>query len=277
MSVQAPNKKQRIRVKPLNKQSIVMTITLIVLTALTIYAFTIFDYGEKGIVAGFKQTFTDLYKMFFEPEFEHFTFFEALKEVGITLGLAVLTTVIGAMIAFVLSLFAARNLSKTWISNIIKAIVAFIRAVPTVLWVLIFAVAAGLGSVAAVLGMTFHSVGYLIKAFSEAFEEINEGTIEALKASGANWWQIVFQAVVPSTISYIISWTFLRFELNFTVAVAMGAAAGAGGIGYQLFMASGYYFNIREVGSITYFILFIAVIMELIATRMKIKIHVGDY
>lgn len=31
----------------------------------------------------------------------------------------------------------------------------------------------------------------------------------------------------------------MRFEINFTNAVAMGAAAGAGGIGYDLFMASG--------------------------------------
>jgi phosphonate transport system permease protein len=268
---------KNIRVKPINKQSIVMTVTMVTLLLLTIYGFTIFDYGEKSVIEGFKQIGADVYKMFFEPKLKHFTFMEAIKDVGITLGLAVLTTVIGAVIAFFLSLLAANNLSKTWVSSIIKAIVAFIRAVPTVLWVLIFAVAAGLGSVAAVLGMTFHSVGYLIKAFSEAFEEIDKGTIEALKATGANWWQTVFQAVVPSTTSYIISWTFLRFELNFTVAVAMGAAAGAGGIGYQLFMASGYYFNIREVGSITYFILIIAIIMEIIATRMKVKIHVGNY
>ena len=44
--------------------------------------------------------------------------------------------------------------------------------------------------------MTFHTVGYLIKAYSEAFEELDEGIIEALKASGANWWQIVFQALL---------------------------------------------------------------------------------
>ena len=48
---------------------------------------------------------------------------------------------------------------------------------------------------------------------------------------------------------------FLRFEINFGVAVAMGAAAGAGGIGFELFMASGFYFDLREVGFITYMIL----------------------
>jgi phosphonate transport system permease protein len=103
--------------------------------------------------------------------------------------------------------------------------VAFIRAVPTVLWVLIFAVGPGLGSVAAVMGMTFHSFGYLLKAYSESFEQIDVEIIEALKASGANIMQIVTRAVIPSSMGSIVSWTFMRFEINFTNAVAMGAAA----------------------------------------------------
>jgi phosphonate transport system permease protein len=49
----------------------------------------------------------------------------------------------------------------------------------------------------------------------------------------------------------------------------MGAAAGAGGIGYDMFMASGFYYDIREVGVITYFILIIAIVLELGATKVK--------
>ncbi|MFJ7937455.1 carbon-phosphorus lyase complex subunit PhnI [Peribacillus sp. NPDC096622] len=160
--------------------------------------------------------------------------------------------------------------------SIIKGSVALIRAVPTVLWVLIFAVAAGLGSVAAVIGMTFHSISYLVKAYSESFEEIDKGAIEALQASGANWWQIVFQVIIPSSITYIISWTFMRFEINFAVAVAMGAAAGAGGIGFDMFMASGFYFDLSEIGAITYFILIIAICLEIFATQIKRKLQVSS-
>ena len=74
---------------------------------------------------------------------------------------------------------------------------------------------------------------------------------------------------LPSTFTYLLSWVFLRFEINFGVAVAMGAAAGAGGIGFELFMASGFYFDLREVGFITYAILIIAFILEVISTRLK--------
>lgn len=53
---------------------------------------------------------------------------------------------------------------------------------------------------AAVIGLTFHSFAYLTKVYAESMEEVDEGTIEALRASGAGFWQIVFQAVLPASI-----------------------------------------------------------------------------
>lgn len=263
------NTSKKINIRPLNKVSLIMNATLISLAVLTIYGFMTFDYKNISIFEALAQTFYNLRIMFFEPHLKYFTLGEAFYQLAVTLGLAFLTTIIGAVISVFLGLFSAENLSSRKVSHIIKNFVAIIRAVPTVLWVLIFAVAAGLGSVAAVIGMTFHSVGYLVKAYSESFEEIDHGVIEALKASGANWWQIVFQAVIPSSITYMLSWTFMRFEINFAVAVAMGAVAGAGGLGFELFMASGHYFDLREVGMITYFVLITAFVLEAISTKMK--------
>lgn len=196
------------------------------------------------------------------------------KVLLMTLALGFLTTIFGSIIALILGLFAARNLTNKIVSNSLKAFIAVIRAVPTILWVLIFAIGDGLGAVAAVIGMSFHTVGYLLKAYSESFEELDEGVIDALKASGANWFTIVFQAILPSSITYILSWTFIRFEINFAVAVAIGAAAGAGGIGFNLFMSAGYFFDMRGIGYITYLILFVALIMEMLATKLKGKYHI---
>ncbi|PUB09627.1 ABC transporter permease subunit [Paenisporosarcina sp. OV554] len=259
----------RITIKSGNKVERVMSGTLTVLTALTIMAFIFFDYTGLDLGEAFPATVYNLKTMFLEPTLSHFSWGEAFYQVGITLGLAFLATILGAVIAFFLALMAATNLSKEWVSKTIRIVVAFIRAVPTVLWVLIFAIAAGLGSEAAVLGMLFHSIAYLVKAFSESFEEVDQGILEALRATGANWWHIVTHAVLPSTFTYLLSWTFLRFEINFAVAVAMGAAAGAGGIGFELFMASGFYFDLREVGFITYMILVLAIVLEIMSTRLK--------
>jgi len=258
-----------IRLRLWTADTIALTLTLGVLSALTVWGFFFLDFRGVDVGQGFAKTISDLGTMFFSPSAQHFTLVEALYGLAVTLALGLLTTVIGAVPALVLGLFAARNLGPAWLSWLLRGFVAFIRAVPTVLWVLIFAVGAGLGAVAAVVGMTFHSFGYLLKAYSEAFEEIDDGTIEALKASGASWVAIVTQAVIPSSLGALTSWTFLRFEINFTTAVAMGAAAGAGGVGFDLFMAAGYYFNIREVGALTWGILLTAVVLEWGATRLR--------
>lgn len=259
----------RISIKSGNKVERVMKGTVLVLFVLTILAFASFNYSGLDLTTAIPETAYNLKVMFLEPALSHFTWGEAFYQVGITLGLAFLSTILGAVLAFFLALMAATNLSNKWISKTVRILVAIVRAVPTVLWVLIFAIAAGLGSEAAVLGMLFHSIAYLVKAFSEAFEEIDKGILEALTATGANWWHIVTHAVLPSTFTYLLSWTFLRFEINFSVAVAMGAAAGAGGIGFELFMASGFYFDMREVGFITYMILILAIVLELTSTRLK--------
>lgn len=261
----------KIKIKGKDASQRYVNVTLWVLAILTALGFATFDYKGIDIIKASIETVANMKTMFFEASLTHFTFTDAVYQMGVTISLAFLTTLIGAAIALILGLFAAKNLSTPLASNVIKGIVSFIRAVPTVLWVLIFAVTAGLGSEAAVIGMTFHTIGYLIKAYSEAFEEIDKGTIEALKASGAGWWQIVFQAVLPSSISYILVWTFMRFEINFTNGVAMGAAAGAGGIGFELFMASNFYFNVREVGFITIAVLACAILLETFSTKVKVK------
>lgn len=257
------------------KETIALRGTLGALLLISVYAFLTFDYKNVVLWDGMVKTLQTFRVVFFEAHVSHFSFVKGLYQVLITLGLAFLTTLFGAIISLVLGLLAAQNLTSRRVAQVIRGFVALIRAVPTVLWVLIFAVTAGLGSVAAVVGMTFHSVGYLVKAYSESFEEIDGGVIEALKASGASWWQIVFQAVIPSCISYMISWTFMRFEINFGVAIAMGAAAGAGGIGYEMFMASGFYFDLREVGVITYYVLAFAILLELMAIRLKRNLRIA--
>lgn len=266
------DRKGNIRIKAHNNKQDIIHATLTMLALLTIYAFITFEYKQLNYLEAFSESALNIFTMFTQPIAYHFTFMESISQLMITVALAMLTTVLGSIVALVLGLLAAKNLTNAKVSNKIKGFVAFIRAVPTVLWVLIFAVSAGLGSVAAVIGLSFHSVGYLIKCYSEAFEEIDYGVIEALKASGANWWQIIFQAVLPASITYLLAWTFIRFEINFINAVAMGAAAGAGGIGYELFMAGNFYYNIREIGYIVYLVLAFTLVLEFCSNRLKASI-----
>lgn len=287
MNVVERNRSGRIKIHRPSSAKLWLNVVLIVLVLITLYGFIVIDTGGVDLGKTTLETLDYFGTMFARPRgvASHFeasadtagaVLLAGLRVVLVTLALAFLTTIVGGLVALVLALFAARNLTNARTSNIIKGFVAAIRAVPTVLWVLIFAIGTGLGSVAAIFGMSFHTIGYLMKAYSESFEELDEGVLEALRASGANWFQVVFQAILPSSITYLVSWTFIRFEINFAVAVAMGAAAGAGGIGYQLFMAAGYFYDIREIGFITYLILAVALLMELVATRLKSKYRLHE-
>lgn len=267
------NRRGKIKITAKSKSSRAIRLTLIALLLLTVYAFVSFDYKNIQFAEAVAATGNNVKVLFGQPRLTYNSLSGALHALLVTFSLGVLSTIIGAAIAVFGALFCAKNISRPATANVIKSIVAFIRAVPTILWVLIFTVAAGLGSAAAVVGLTFHSVAYLIKAYSESIEEMDEGAIEALKASGASFWQIVFQAILPSSLSYMTAWTFLRFEINFTNAIAVGAAAGAGGIGYDLFMAGSFYFDLRELGFITYIVVIAVILLEMAATKVKATVR----
>lgn len=266
-----PNKEDvKVGKKDHSRTYIMMTLLILVILTGMAYGQILsedIDWGEAIV-----KTWNNLTTMFAQANFQNITFDHALKQLGITFALSVITTVLSAIVSFFLSLVAAENIVGGFWGRLVRTLVSFIRAVPTVLWVLIFA-RVTLGAEAAVMGISFHSVGYLVKAYAESIEEMHPGKIEALKSTGATWWQIITQAIVPMTISSMVAWTFIRFEINYMTALAMGAAAGAGGLGYDLFMAGSFYYNVKEVGAITLLIIVTTIVLELtsVAIRKRLK------
>lgn len=272
----------KIRLTSSSNRNVSVQVTLVVLVTLTVVTFLRMGYGTVDLVQATRQALADFWAMMAQPALDppygagHFTWGTVLESAVITLAITAITTVISGIVSFFLALAASENLSSPAVSNVVKGVVAIIRSIPTILWVLVFTVAIGLGSEAAVLGISFHSIAYLTKSYSESFEEIDAGVIEALRASGASFWQVVFQAIVPATITKIISWTFIRLEINFTNAVAVGAFAGAGGIGFQLYQAGSRYYNLHEVGVIVYVCLVAAFVLEFVSVRLRRRYILND-
>lgn len=272
----------KIRLTSSSNRNVSVQVTLVVLVALTVVTFLRMGYGTVDLVQATRQALADFWAMMAQPALDppygagHFTWGTVLESAVITLAITAITTVISGIVSFFLALAASENLSSPAVSNVVKGVVAIIRSIPTILWVLVFTVAIGLGSEAAVLGISFHSIAYLTKSYSESFEEIDAGVIEALRATGASFWQVVFQAIVPATITKIISWTFIRLEINFTNAVAVGAFAGAGGIGFQLYQAGSRYYNLHEVGVIVYVCLVAAFVLEFVSVRLRRRYILND-
>jgi phosphonate transport system permease protein len=254
----------------MSKPNTILAVVAIILTLTTVYAFVSMDYGKVSLFDALLKTLRYFCTMIFEPRLSgHFSFGVLVEGLFITIAIAVLATLGGSVIAFVLGLFAAVNLSTHIVSNAIKMVMAAARAVPTIIWILVFSVAIGLGPEAAVVGMLFHGVAYLVKAYSESFEEVDAGVLEALRATGATWWQMIAHGVIREKLNEILSWTFLRFEINFATAVAVACIAGSGGIGYELYLAGYFYVDPHEIGLIVYLCFTVSAVLEVLATNLR--------
>ena len=270
-------KSGRIKIRKLDKARIWTRILLASLFVITIFGLTTMDFGTMTLGQAIPDFASNLGRIFLQPRLSHRVQLSNLVgDVAITLGLAIVATTLGAIVSFFFSLLAARNLSPKRVTQVVRATMSFIRAIPAILWVLIFALAIGLGAEAAIVGLVFQGIAFLTKAYSETIEEIDYGVIEALKASGATWWQIVFQAVVPSCLTAMLSWTFIRLESNFGHAIVVGAAAGAGGIGFQLVLSGSMQMDMREVGVIIYLLIAVSVVFELISMKLRSRLLVKN-
>ncbi len=109
-------------VKPLNRSSQTMRTALLVLSVLTIYALFTIDYKSVDMPRAFADTISNFKTIFSRPYSHRFSFWEALYEVLVTLGLAFLTTLFGTVIALFLGLLAAQNLSPKRVTNWSKAL-----------------------------------------------------------------------------------------------------------------------------------------------------------
>ncbi|WP_281699596.1 PhnE/PtxC family ABC transporter permease [Cetobacterium somerae] len=188
-----------------------------------------------------------------------------------TFGLAFLSTILGLLIGGVLALFSARNLSNKWLSDIIRGSSAAVRAVPTFLIVLLCISIYGMTGTSAVIGMTFHSTVFFVKVLGETFEEVEEGTLEGIKASGGSWLNLIHAVVIPSSINKIVAWSAFRLEINFGVAVIMGPfAAVKNSLGSDLKKAVSTY-NFTEI-FFTIGVIFITMyVLQYLADRLKRK------
>lgn len=101
----------KIKIKVWGKTQIVMLTTFLSLFVLTVYGFLTFDYKGISIVQATVDTLYNLKVMFLQPAFSHFALMDAVVQVGLTLGLGFLSTLLGAVLSLFIALFAAKNLS----------------------------------------------------------------------------------------------------------------------------------------------------------------------
>lgn len=157
-----------------------------------------------------------------------------INAVVLTVMIAVSAGTIGSLCAYTASIAMSNQTGKiTFLKHLTRTTATLIRNVPSTIWAILLLMAFWYGEFLALLVMTLGTFGFNARIYSDMIDESNSHSIEALKASGANYWQVIAQAVIPETLPTAISWTLYAIELNIRSATIIGMLAG-GGIGYLI-------------------------------------------
>jgi phosphonate transport system permease protein len=195
----------------------------------------------------------------------------AIVQVIETIYIAFLATVIAVPASFILSFLSARNIMTGPYSFVVYVILRtflnITRSVEPLIWALIFTVWVGVGPFAGMLALMIHSVASLAKQFSEIIEDVNDGPIEAIRATGAGRIQVVWFAIVPQVVMPFISFVIYRWDTNVRMATVI-ALVGGGGIGTLLIKYQGQAMW-PEVGCIIFVIAAAVWLMDLASAYIR--------
>jgi phosphonate transport system permease protein len=177
---------------------------------------------------------TPLLALFFPPAWSDVP--SLLQPILVTMVLAISATVLGTLFSFPCALAASSNIAPRWLRLTTRCIIGFERGLPEIVLLLFAVVAIGLGALPGLIALSISSVGMLAKLLADATEEIEPQLLESISVTGASHWQMIRYAVLPQILPSLLANALFRFEVNVRAAVLLGAV-GAGGIGYELYIA----------------------------------------
>lgn len=150
--------------------------------------------------------------------------------------IAVLATVFGVLLSLPLGLLAARNLLPGWVAWPARAVIALCRSFHPVIVAILFVKAVGFGALAGVLALIVASMGFISKLFAEAIEEMSMKQVEAVRATGAGFLNVLVMGVLPQVMARFVGFGAYQLDSNLRNSTMVGIVGG-GGIGAALFTA----------------------------------------
>jgi len=183
--------------------------------------------------------------LYFPPNFTNYQ--DLFEGIWVTIALSVAAGTIGSALAYATAIGMSKRTGRIPLVKVLLRVVAtFLRNVPAAIWAIVLLMAFWFGEFLALLVMSIGTFGFNARLFSDMIDETNHGSIEALEATGATYWQIIFQSVFPETLPVAISWTLYAIETNIRSATIIGILAG-GGIGHLI----GIYKHFRRFDELT--------------------------
>jgi phosphonate transport system permease protein len=190
-----------------------------------------------------------------------------VREMWVTIQVAIWGTVLSIGLAIPFSLLCATNIAPAWISFPVRRAMDMLRAVNELVLGTAFLVAVGPGPLAGVLALPLHHTGVLAKLFSEAVEAVDQPPIEGVRATGGTRLQEIVWGVMPQVGPLWTSFALYRFESSARSATVLGLI-GAGGIGQVLFDNINS-FNYARVSAIALIIIGAVILIDMTSAALR--------
>ena len=196
---------------------------------------------------------------------------ETIRPLVETVQMAVIASVIGCSIGLPVAMLASRvstpNALVLWLD---RSILAVIRAVPDIMYALIFVSALSVGPLPGVLALILFNIGIIGKLLSETIDGIDPGPLEAATAAGGSRLLVNRWAVLPQVLPNYVAYVLYTFELNIRASAVIGLV-GAGGIG-QLLQTQRRFFNYDNQLMIIIELFALVVVIEIVSVWLRRKL-----
>jgi phosphonate transport system permease protein len=184
-----------------------------------------------------------------------------------SLEIAVLASVFGILVSLPLGLLAARNLMPAYVTWPVRFLISVSRSFHPVIVGILFVKAIGFGPLAGVLTLSVASVGFIGKLFTEAIEEISLRQVEAVRATGASFANVLIFGVIPQVTARFVGFSMYQFDSNLRNSTILGIV-GAGGIGGTL-LAAFQRFDYSIVCAIVIVMIALIMVGELVSEQVR--------
>ena len=172
--------------------------------------------------------------IFVTPDWDYIP--QLLARMRETIEMTLLATAIAVVLSLPLSILAARNATPhIVVYRLTRDLLSLMRALPELVWALVFVSAVGLGPLPGVMALAFVTVGFMSKFFAESIEVVDHKAVEGVRAHGAGWLHVRLFAMLPQALPDFVGTVMYILDHNLRAAAILGLV-GAGGIGYDIVM-----------------------------------------
>lgn len=247
--------------------------TLLAILIFLGYSMHFLDINIAELIGGLARLLGVVSDRFYPPDLAYIADAGYLASILDTLQMAFLGGILGVFVAIPLAWFSAWNVTphRTFLFPIGRLGVISCRAIHETIWTILFVSVLGFGMLAGVSALTMFCIGFAGKLFADEVEAIDMGPVEAMRAAGANSFQVFIFAVIPQVRVAFTGIAIYTWDVAFRAATVVGFFGG-GGMGWYLKRNVQQLENLR-VGAIILSIIALVLIAEFISGWLRSAVN----